>query len=494
MKKVIVIGSGLSSLAGACYLSKEGYDVLVLEKNNYLGGRLRQLSKDGFTFDMGPSFYWMPDVFERFFNDFGYSASDFYKLIKLDPGYRIYFGKNDYLDIHSDFNKIVESFENIEKGSGDKLKKFIEEAKKNYSIAIDDLVYEPGVSIFEIVTPETVFKINEFFISIRTKVRNTFNDYRLRYALEFPSLFLGAKPENTPMFYNFMNYADYGLGTWHPDGGMYKVAEALVKLGKSLGVKYKVNQEIKSFKFSGNQIEKVITQDNEYDADIVLSGADYAFTESLLPEDKRQYSKSYWDSRIFAPSTLLFYVAFNKKLDNVLHHTLFFDASYDDHAKTIYDKPEYPAKPLFYTSFASKTDKNFAPEGKEAGVFLIPIAPGLHDNKEIRERYFNIVINRLEEITQQSVKNDILFYESFSVNDFINDYHSFKGNAYGLANTLLQTHYFRPKLKSDKVKNLYFCGQLTVPGPGLPPSLISGKLAATQIIKNFKTVKYERII
>lgn len=483
-QKIVIIGSGFSSLAASCYLAKKNHEVIVLEKNDTLGGRARQLKKDGFIFDIGPTWYWMPDVFEKFFEDFNKKPSDYYALQKLNPAYNVYFGKDDFISIADTLDKICHAFEEEEKGSSKKLRKFIALAEDNYNIAVKDIVYRPGVSPLELITPETVKKLKYFFSTIKKEVRKEFKNKRLIQILEFPVLFLGAKPGDTPAFYNFMNYADFGLGTWHPKNGMYSVIEGIFKLASELGVQFKTNQTVEKIMVKDGKATGVVVNGQEIKADIVLSGADYHHSESLLEKKYRVYSERFWEKKTFAPSSLLFYVGFDKKIMNVAHHTLFFDVDFDAHAHAIYDDPRWPEEPLFYASFPSKTDSNIAPEGFEAGIFLIPLAPGIEDTLAIRNKYFDIIINRFEKLTSQKVKKSIIFKESFCVNDFVKDYNSYKGNAYGMANTLFQTAFLRPKLKSKKVKNLYFTGQLTVPGPGVPPSLISGKLAA-------ELIKYE---
>ncbi len=485
-KKIAVIGSGFSSIAASCYLAKAGFDVTIYEKNATIGGRARQLKGNGFTFDIGPTWYWMPDVFEKFFGDFNKTPSDYYTLEKLSPAYKVYFGENNSIDIADNLNDIVTSFELIETGSGKKLEKFIAEAKTNYDIAIKELVYRPGDSIIELVTFETAKRVTQFFSTISKTVKSRFKDYRLQQILEFPVLFLGAKPSNTPGFYNFMNYADFGLGTWHPKGGMYKVVEAMETLALELGVKFQTNATVEKITTSNNKATGLIVNGNTIVSDIVLSGADYHFTETLLENSQRQYSENYWSKKTFAPSSLLFYVGFDKKIENVNHHTLFFDAAFEQHAKEIYDTKKWPENPLFYASFPSKTDDAFAPSGSEAAIFLIPLATDLEDTPAHREKYFNMVINRFEKLTKQSIRENIIFKDSFCVNDFKKEYNSYGGNAYGLANILTQTAFLRPKIKSKKVQDLYFTGQLTVPGPGVPPSLISGKIVSDKIIKAYK--------
>jgi len=481
---VTIIGSGFSALAASCYLAKAGYDVTIFEKNKTIGGRARQLKKEGFTFDMGPTWYWMPDVFERFFADFNTTPENYYTLEKLNPAYSVYFGKDDYITIEDTLEKICAAFEHEEKGSSEKLMTFIDNAQDNYEVAIKDLVYRPGVSPLELITPVTIKKINQFFSTIKKDVRKEFKNDRLAKILEFPVLFLGAKPDNTPSFYSFMNYADFGIGTFHPKGGMYQVILAMETLAKRLGVSIRTENPIDKIIVTNDMATAIVSNGNTYTSDIVLSGADYHHTETLLEAKYTQYSENYWKKKVFAPSSLLFYVGFDKKIKHVNHHTLFFDVDFDAHAKAIYDDPKWPENPLFYASFPSITDSYSAPEGKEAGIFLIPLAPGLKDTQELRELYFKKIINRFEKLTSQDVKKNIIFKESFCVNDFVNDYNSYKGNAYGMANTLLQTAFLRPNLKSKKVKNLYFTGQLTVPGPGVPPALISGKLVAELIKKH----------
>jgi len=423
----------------------------------------------------------MPDVFEKFFGDFDRKVSDYYTLEKLDPGYEVYFDQMESIKIGDTLEKIYTAFEAEEAGSAAKLKKFIKKAEDNYNIAIKDLVYRPGVSPLELVTPATVKKVGYFLSTIKKEVTKEFKNERLAQILQFPVLFLGAKPSNTPAFYNFMNFADFGLGTWHPEKGMYSVVEGMVKMAKELGVQFNTNQNVETICVENGKATGVIANGVQIDADVVVSGADYNHSESLLKPKERGYTDAYWDKKVFAPSSLLFFIGLDKKVKNVSHHTLFFDVDFDAHARSIYDTPEWPKDPLFYGNFPSITDSSMAPQGKEACFLLIPIGPGIEDTEEMRNKYFDMVIERLEHLTKQPIKDAILFKESFCVNDFVSEYNSYKGNAYGMANTLLQTAFLRPKLKSKKVENLFFTGQLTVPGPGVPPALISGKLVASLV-------------
>ena len=487
MKKDIqIIGSGFSSLSAACYLSQAGHNVTIYEKNSSIGGRARQLKKDGFTFDIGPSWYWMPDVFDKFFSDFGKKTSNYYQIEKLDPAYKIFF-EDEIITIGDSMTKICAEFERIEKGSGIKLDKFIKKAQDNYGIAVNKILYNaPGISPLELVSKDTVIRLDQFFKTISHEVRKNFSNPKLISTLEFPSLFLGAKPSKTPSFFSCMNFADFGLGTWHPKGGMYEVIKGMETLAIELGVSIHTNQAVEKIVVKNNVVTGLVTNNVFKKSDIVLSGADYHHSETLLDIEYRQHSEAYWDKKVFAPSSLLFYIGIDKKLKNAEHHNLFFDADFEKHAEEIYDEPKWPSHPLFYANVPSKTDPSMAPKGCDALFILMPIAPNIEDTPELRDYYLEKIIKRFEEKTKQSIQNNIIFKESFCVNDFKSEYNSYKGNAYGMAMTLLQTAFLRPKLKSTKVDHLYFTGQLTVPGPGVPPSLISGKLTSELIMKRLK--------
>ncbi|MBB1287136.1 phytoene desaturase [Flavisolibacter sp. BT320] len=488
-KSVVIIGAGFAGLSAAAFMAKSGWQVTVVEKNATAGGRAQQLVADGFTFDMGPSWYWMPDVFERFFQQFGRSVSDYYSLTRLDPSYRV-FWEDDHLDVPADYEALKVAFETIEKGSSQKLDKYLAEANVKYRIGMQDLVFKPGQSMAEFLdwnVIRNVFKL-DVFTSIKSHVARHFHSEKLRQLMEFPVLFLGALPKNTPALYSLMNYADIMGGTWYPEGGMYSIVKAMQSLAEELGVTFRFGEAAREIVIEKDKAKKLVTSKGEYTADAIISGADYQFTESaLLPQAYRTYSASYWDKKVLAPSCLLYYVGLNRPLNNILHHNLFFDVPFDEHANQIYTHPAWPAEPLFYLNVPSKTDSTCAPSGCENLMVLIPVASGLADDtEEKRDYYFQKVVQRLEKFTGQSLADAIIFKKTFSVSDFISEYNSYKGNAYGLANTLLQTAIFKPSCRSKKVANLFYTGQFTVPGPGVPPSLISGEVVSRQLIQSFK--------
>ena len=486
-KHVVVIGAGFAGLSSATHLAHLGYQVTLLEKNLTPGGRARKFEAEGFVFDMGPSWYWMPDVFESYFAHFGKKPSDYYDLIRLDPSYTVVFGENEFVEIPADLSQFRSLLEKMEPGVGPKLDEFLKQAAYKYKVGIQELVYRPSRSLFEFTSPRLLADIirMDVFQSMSKHVRKFFKDEKIIRLMEFPVIFLGETADNIPALYSLMNYADIALGTWYPMGGMHEIIKGMVKLAEEKGVKVHLGADVSHINIKNGIAKNVVLKTGEtFEADVVVAGADYHHVDSkLLSPEYRNYDEKYWDKRVMAPSSLLFYIGVDKKLENLTHHVLFFDEQMGPHADAIYKNPRWPEKPLFYLSAASKTDSSVAPEGKENLVILIPLAPDLEDGEDIREKYFHMVMDRLEKLTGQEIRSHIIYKRSYAHSDFKSDYNAFKGNAYGLANTLFQTAILKPSLKSKKVKNLYYTGQLTGPGPGVPPTIISGHVVAKEVMK-----------
>jgi phytoene desaturase len=370
------------------------------------------------------------------------------------------------------------------------------EAKFKYDVGVGKLVHNPGLSLTEFLDMDLVkgvFKL-DVFQSMKKHVAKFFKHPSIQSLMEFPVLFLGALPEKTPALYSLMNYADIKGGTWYPEFGMYSIVQGMYDVAISLGVQFKLGEEVTSIDVQAGKavavhsLKTATGEKHQYNMDVIIGAGDYHHIETkLLAPAYQSYSAAYWDSRVMAPSSLLYYVGLNKKLEGVLHHQLFFDTDFGLHGHEIYSDPKWPTRPLFYASAPSVTDPTVAPEGCENLFLLIPIAAGLEgDTEEIRDQYFEMIIQRFEERIGQSIRSSIVYKRSFAVKEFKEDYHSFRGNAYGLANTLLQTANLKPSCKSKKVNNLYYTGQLTVPGPGVPPSLISGEVVAKLVNQKHK--------
>lgn len=484
MQKIGVIGAGLSSLYAACFLAKNGHTVEVFEKNTMPGGRSQYFKDAGFTFDMGPSWYWMPDVIDRLFQDLGERREDYFKLTRLDPAYTVYWNDKTATAIPENHDELIQLFDTFEKNGGQKLEKFLADARVKYDVAMGSFIEYPGLKIGELVKFK-IFKEAlklDMLKSVEKDIANRFESEKARNILNFPVLFLGERPDKIPSMYTLMNYADLELGTWYPEGGMNALAKALETIAKNHGVQFNYGATVEKITAIDKKASALIVNGQVNTFDHIVAGADYNFVEQhLIPKEFRRYTSNYWQKRKMAPSALIFYLGLDKRVEKLDHHNLFFDELLSEHGKEIYENPKWPTKPLFYVCAPAKTDPSVAPENHENLMVLMPIATDLEDDEEVRNKYLELILDRLQIHCGEMLKNHIIYKKSFCVSDFKSAYNSYKGNAYGLANTLRQTANLKPKMKS-KLKNVYFCGQLTVPGPGIPPALISGKIAAKQLL------------
>jgi phytoene desaturase len=487
-KKVIVVGAGLGGLSAACYLAKNNFDVTVIEKNNSYGGRASIIEDNGFRFDMGPSWYWMPEIYDRFFADFNKKTSDYFELLRIDPSYRVFWDKNDVVDMPTDLEKLYEIFESIETGSSKRLKKIMQEGEEMLNTALSKFLYREYKSILDLANPELIVKGLKLKVykSLSSVINSNFKNKKLRQLCTWQSLFLGATPENLPSLYSFMIYVDFKLGTWYPKGGIFELPKAIFNLAQELGVNFKFNSPVTKIEVSNGIASGVYCENTFYSADSVVFNGDYHFAETkLLSSEWQSYSENYWSNTQVAPSCLLYYVGLNKKLKNVLHHNYYFSENWDEHFKTLFKNPDLPPKdPAFYFNVTSVTDKSVAPSEKECMFILIPVASNLSEIDSKREEYFKNVVKKIEELTGNNITNSIEYYKAISQKDQIEIYNSYKGTCFGLAQTLFQTASFRPKNRSKKVKNLFYCGHFAHPGIGMPMVIISGQVAANLVKEN----------
>ncbi len=486
---IVIIGSGFGGLSSAALLAKDGHKVTVLEKNDMPGGRARVWKKDGFVFDMGPSWYMMPEIFDNYFAKFNKKTSDYYSIKRLDPSYRVFFGKDDFVDIPTDVNKTKALFESIEAGSGQKLQEYLDQAKYQYEVSMKEFIYKDYNSIFDLFNWRMLSEGRKLhvFDTLAKFTRRYFKSEKLRKILEYSMVFLGGAPNNTPAIYSVINHADLNLGVWYPMGGFGKVVESFVKLGDQFGVKYIYNSPVTDFEYKDNKIVSVKCGDRFYDADVVINNADYYHMDQQLLDPKfRDYSPTYWGKRTVAPSAFILYVGLNKKLKNIDHHTLFLDEDWVEHFNTIFSNPDWPQHPSYYVCSPSVSDPSVAPEGYENLFFLAPIASGLEDNEEIHKHLKENIYSRFENITGQNIRDSIVVERIFSGQDFTESYNAFKGTGLSLAHTLMQTAYFRPRMRSKKLSNLYHVGHYTQPGVGVPMVVISGEIVANKILNEQK--------
>lgn len=495
-QRIAVIGSGISGLSAAAYLAKTGNEVHVYEKHHQPGGRARQFATEqGFVFDMGPSWYWMPDIMEDFFADFGHKTTDFFELVSLNPQFEMIFS-DEKLSIPKDFEELKLLFERIEKGSAVQLEKFMRSAKFKYEVGMKDFVTKPSYNWLEFVSPKiakSALKL-DLLTNFRSYVARYFKSEKLRTLMEFPVIFLGASPANIPALYSLMNYGGYVLGTQYPKGGFYQLIMAMKQIAEKQGATFHFDKTVKRINTEKGLVKSLTINEEIVAFDAVVASSDYHHTETLLDTNCRNYTDSYWKDRTFAPSCLIYYLGINQILPNLKHHTLFFENNLDEHIDCIYGDSRWPEKPLFYACCPSKTDDTVAPEGKENLFLLMPLAIGINDEETMREAYLDEMLARIEKHTGTTdIRSKIAYKRSYCVSDFMNDYNAYGGNAYGLANTLNQTAVLKPKIRNKKLNNLFYAGQLTVPGPGVPPSIISGKIVANELNK-VNTEIYETVI
>ncbi|WP_330745964.1 phytoene desaturase family protein [Chryseobacterium sp. CP-77] len=485
-KRIAVIGSGFSGLSAAAYAAKAGNEVHVFEKHNQPGGRARQFkTEEGYVFDMGPSWYWMPDIIEGFFSDFNCKAADYFKLVSLDPQFEMVFSE-EKISVPEKNADIRELFENTEAGSGKKYDQFMQSARFKYEVGMKDFVTKPCYSWLEFASLKiagSALKL-DLLSNFRKYVSGYFSDPKLRSLMEFPVIFLGASPRDIPALYSLMNYGGYVLGTKYPMGGFYQLVMAMKDVAEKQGVTFHFNQDVQKLNTEDGKVVSVTAGDKDYEFDAVIASSDYHHTETLIPKSMRNYNDAYWKTKTFAPSCLIYYLGIKGKISDLKHHTLFFENELDNHIDCIYVNKKWPSKPLFYACCPSKTDPAVAPEGCENLFLLLPLSPGIHDEEAVREKYLKEMLERIEKHTgENDLISRIEYKRSYCVSDFISDYNAYEGNAYGLSNTLSQTAVLKPKIRNKKISNLFYTGQLTVPGPGVPPSVISGKIVAQEVNK-----------
>lgn len=480
-KHAIIIGSGFGGLGTACLLGKAGYKVTVLEKNESVGGRASVLEANGYKFDMGPSWYLMPDVFEQFYQLLEEDIHDHLTLKALDPSYRIFFGGSDKaVDIYKGVEANRETFESLEPGSTEKFKDYLKRSEYQYNIALQSFVYKNYSSVRDFLTWRVMtegMKLSVFSTMDRY-VKKFFTSDEMQKIMQYTLVFLGSSPYNTPALYNIMTHVDFNMGVFYPDGGIYAIIKSLQNIAKKHGVTIKTNTAVEKIITSNGVATGVKTSDGIISADLVISNADYHHTETILLDEKdRTHTQSFWEKRTLAPSALLIYLGVDGEIPSLKHHSLLFSKDWKKNFAEIFDSPCWPTDPSLYVCNPSKTDETVAPKGKENLFILVPIAAGLeYTEKELSEYKEKIIDLVSKSMNIPNLKQRIEFEQVFCAKDFEQRYNSFKGSALGLAHTLTQTASFRPDTQSKKVRNLYYVGGNTNPGIGMPMCLVSAQL------------------
>lgn len=483
----IVIGAGIGGLAAANLLAKAGLNVTVFEKGPEPGGRMGRLIQDGYTFDTGPSWYLMKDVFEKYFNLFGKKTADYYELIRLDPAYKVFYENLPALKLYGSFEKNLDLFENIEKGSSDQLNKYLELAEKNYQLALNYVLYNNfrSLNLGSLKTLSNLFKVMRLMTqSLHSYTRSRFAHQELQQVLEYPSVFLGGSPYNTPAIYQLMSHLDFNEGVFYPrQGGMYSVVESLYKLGQELGVEYKFNSTIQKIVTTKGIAKGVKTNDKLYSSNLLISNADIHHTETTLLESyDRSYPEPYWTGKSPAPSAMLMYLGVKGKLPQLEHHNLLFVKNWKDNFEDIFVRKKWPENASIYISKTTATDSATAPSGHENLFVLVPLPPGKIGDLDCTH-YPENYLKQIAIMTGISDLMERITFKEFRFPGYFGSrFNAWQNTALGLSHTLTQSALLRPSVKSKKVTNLYYVGAGTQPGIGVPMCIISAQLVYKRIV------------
>lgn len=494
-KKIIIIGSGIGGLGAAALLSKKGYQVTVVEKNKTLGGRANIFEAEGYTFDMGPSWYLMPDVFEQYFALLDEKISDHLDLVKLSPSYRVFFANDTEMpvvDIHSNLEKDLPLFEKLEPGISPKLKEYLKRSGEQYEMAKETFMYRNLGFSLDFLHWKVIKKGIELnpFQTMQSYLNKWFKSDRIKKILEYSLVFLGSDPSKTPAMYNIMNAIDFNMGVYYPKGGIYEIIKALVNINKKHGTQFLSEKPVAKILVENKKVKGVLLEDGvTLEADIVISNADLWFTETkLLSKQHQTYPKSYWEKTVMSPSAFIMYLGLDRKIDSLSHHNLRFGEDWEQNFKELFDAPQLPLDPSYYICKPTETDPDLSPPNTDNLFVLVPIPPGLElsetDMTQYRKKVYQLM---KKDLNLPELEDYVVFEKTYWSDDFKKDYNAYKGTALGLAHTLKQT-LLRPSNKSKKVKNLFYVGAGTSPGIGMPTCLISAELVYKRIegIKNPK--------
>lgn len=488
MAKVIIIGAGIGGLATANLLAQDGHEVHVFEKNDYLGGRAGRFEKDGFIFDTGPSWYLMPEVFDAYYKLLGTSAGQELDLIKLTPAYKVFSGTEAPITITGDLERDGLTFENIETGAGEQLKRYVAESKQTYRTSLDHFLYSNFENKAALLHKEILKNAGQFTklatTPINKYVEQYFSNPRLRQIMEYPMVFLGSSPFSAPALYSLMSALDFDEGVFYPKGTMYSIVESLVGIGERLGVTYETLAPTVEIITQGGRATGIRLENGSVEtADIVISNADLHFTETeLLKPNDQSYPEKYWAKKEASPSALLMYLGIDGKVPEFEHHTLLFADDWKGNFDAIFNTKTVPKPASLYISKTSQSDAT-APEGKENIFVLVPLPAGIALSETETETLADSYLEQIRASTGVDLKARTITRTLFGPNDFSAKYNAWQSTMLGPSHKLAQSAFFRTPNKSKKVKNLYYVGASTVPGIGVPMCLISAQLVAERIEK-----------
>ena len=495
-KKAVIIGGGIAGLATAGLLAKAGMSVTVLEARERVGGRAYTWEKDGFKFDMGPSWYLMPDAFDQFFKLMGTTSNAELELKRLDPMYQtINEGEAEPLVVKADLASNKALFDSVEPGAGERLQAYVDSAEDAYKLSIEHFLYTNFQNTKSFTHPDVLKRAGRFIKHLLTPL-DTFagkhvQDARLRKILNFPAVFLGASPYKTPSMYHLMTHVDMNVGVFYPMGGFYSIIEAVERVAKRAGVVVHTNSRVTKIVTENGAVKGVNVGEIFFEADVVVGNADLHHLETqLLNPEEQTLPQKWWDKREPGPSAMLLFLGVKGEIPELDHHTLLYSDDWAKNFEEVFHKADgkrkIPNPASLYVCAPSKSDPTVAPKGYENLFVLVPIAadPSIGGSgDEAFEKAADRIIDQIADWAKiPNFRERIVVRGSMGPRDFVTELNAWQGTALGMAHTLKQSAFFRPANYSKKVKGLYYAGHHSVPGIGLPMCLIGAELVYKRLV------------
>lgn len=489
-KSVLIIGAGIGGLTTAARLAKHGYAVRVLEKNKRAGGRCYRYTREGHHFDLGPTLFVMPELYEDGFSDLGIDMWEALDLQRVDPTYHLYFGDGTQLTLTSDMRKMHIQLESFEEGSFENFLRYINEGNRHYRLALDRLVQRDFQSYSDLIRPDLIpllFQIRPLTAHYKN-MGNYFDDPRLKAAFTFQDMYMGLSPFEAPATFSMMQYTELSDGVWFPSGGMYRVVEVLKECAEKYGAQFEFSAPVEKILASDGKACGVRLNDGRsITADIIIANADLPYVyQDLLPNDPLARSM---DSKRYSCSTLSFFWGVKKRYDSLPPHVLYLSPRYRENFDSIIQDCSIPEDPSLYFHAPTRLESSFAPDGEDTIIGIVPVGHlsnnGHQDWNKIKKQARSALLSKLKELGVNDFESHLKFEVCYSPRQWKQQFNLVKGATHGLCHTLNQMVSFRPSNRHKRYKNLYFVGASTHPGTGMPTVMVSGRLVSDRVVREW---------
>jgi phytoene desaturase len=494
MKKVIIIGAGMGGLATALRLRYHGFEVTVLEKQSRAGGRSNLIEEQGFRADTGPTILVMKDMLEETYRSIGLDLDERLQFVQIDPNYRIFFHDDTHLDLYSNMAKLAREVERIEPGSAEHLFRFIGESARKYELGMD-FVTRNYDRITDLANPGAGMRMlrTSAHQNLYKQVGDFFRNDKLVKAFSFHSMFLGLSPFDSLAMYSLITYADLAMGMWYPMGGIYRIVEDMVKIGMEMGIHLLVNAPVSEIFVQDGHVSGVLLDSGEFiPADIVVSNADlpYTYKELIAPHHRKDFSNKRLEKMNYACSGYILFLGVDRTYPHLRHQSIYFSEDYRANLDAIFKTKTLPEEPSFHLNVPTVTDASLAPKGHTLLYVLAPM-PNLEaaiDWNEASLIVRNKLLDQLERIIDPEIRQHIVWERDYRPTDWQKDINAVLGTAFGsLSQGFFQSAYFRPHNQARHIRGLYFVGQGTYPGIGVPMVHISARLVAERILSAYNS-------